>query len=425
MKNAVPQQSGSAKVRTISACRGCGEPDLVQVVDLGSQYLTGVFPRTTTETVSKGPLRLVWCFKCNLVQLDSSYDSGEMYGENYGYRSGLNQSMVRHLNDKCHSLEKMAALKKGDLVLDIGSNDGTFLRGYRAPGLQKVGIDPTAGKFRSYYDDESRLIVDFFSRKTAAAELGESAKASLITSIAMFYDLESPRQFVRDIADTLAPEGLWHFEQSYMPSMLRLNSYDTICHEHIEYYSFSVVREMLHAEGLKVVDVWMNAINGGSFAVTAAHKSSSHREAQALEKWIVEREKHIGLERPGIYRDFEERVYEHREELRSLIHGLRKSGARVAGCGASTKGNVILQFCGLDADDLMAISDVNEDKWGKFTPGTGIPIASEADVHKMKPDYMLVLPWHFKDGILQRERDFLERGGRLIFPLPEIEIVGF
>jgi hypothetical protein len=182
---------------------------------------------------------------------------------------------------------------------------------------------------------------------------------------------------------------------------------------------------MLHAEGLKVVDVWMNAVNGGSFAVTAAHQSSSHKQAHALENWIIDREKHIGLERPGIYRLFEERVYEHREELRSLMHGLRKSGARIAGCGASTKGNVILQFCGLDSKDIIAISDVNEDKWGKYTPGTCIPILSEEEVRKMKPDYMLVLPWHFKDGILQREQKFLETGGRLIFPLPEIEIVGF
>jgi hypothetical protein len=333
--------------------------------------------------------------------------------------------MVQHLSDKCHSLEQMARLETGDLVLDIGSNDGTFLRSYQTPGLNKVGIDPTAGKFRHYYDSESQLIVDFFTRNKVASELGDAVRASLITSIAMFYDLESPRDFVRDIAQTLAPEGLWHFEQSYMPSMLRLNSYDTICHEHIEYYSFSVVREMLHAAGLKVVDVWMNAVNGGSFAVTAAHKASAHREAETLENWIVEREKHIGLEKPSIYRRFEERVYEHREELRSLVAGLNKSGARVFGCGASTKGNVILQFCGLNADDIVAISDVNEDKWGKFTPGTGIPIASEKDVREMKPDYMLVLPWHFKDGIIQREREFLERGGRLIFPLPEIEIVGF
>jgi hypothetical protein len=425
MQSQKNNEAASSGVRTLVNCRGCGEESLVRIVDLGTQYLTGVFPAERHAKVSKGPLRLVWCAKCNLVQLDSSYDSSEMYGANYGYRSGLNRSMVQHLSDKCHALEQMARLRAGDLVLDIGSNDGTFLRSYKTPGLKKVGIDPTAGKFRQYYDSESQLIVDFFTRQKVAAELGADAKASLITSIAMFYDLESPRDFVRDVADTLAPEGLWHFEQSYMPSMLRLNSYDTICHEHIEYYSFSVVREMLHAAGLKVVDVWMNAVNGGSFAVTAAHKNSSHREAETLEKWIVEREKHIGLERPSIYRRFEERVYEHREELRSLVAGLNKSGARVFGCGASTKGNVILQFCGLDADDIVAISDVNEDKWGKFTPGTGIPIASEKDVREMKPDYMLVLPWHFKDGIIQREREFLERGGRLIFPLPEIEIVGF
>jgi hypothetical protein len=409
----------------LAVCRSCGSDDLVVVVDLGSQVLTGVFPKSPSASISKGPLRLLLCKSCGLVQSDVSFDSREMYGDSYGYRSGLNRSMVQHLSDKCHSLEQMARLETGDLVLDIGSNDGTFLRSYQTPGLNKVGIDPTAGKFRHYYDSESQLIVDFFTRNKVASELGDAVRASLITSIAMFYDLESPRDFVRDIAQTLAPEGLWHFEQSYMPSMLRLNSYDTICHEHIEYYSFSVVREMLHAAGLKVVDVWMNAVNGGSFAVTAAHKASAHREAETLENWIVEREKHIGLEKPSIYRRFEERVYEHREELRSLVAGLNKSGARVFGCGASTKGNVILQFCGLNADDIVAISDVNEDKWGKFTPGTGIPIASEKDVREMKPDYMLVLPWHFKDGIIQREREFLERGGRLIFPLPEIEIVGF
>ena len=415
----------SKGVTPLSACRGCGAESLIRVVDLGTQYLTGVFPASNKAELSKGPLRLVWCNQCNLVQLDSSYDSREMYGANYGYRSGLNRSMVQHLSDKCHSLEQMARLKNGDLVLDIGSNDGTFLRCYRTTGLKKVGIDPTAGKFRQYYDSESQLIVDFFTRDKVISELGDVTKAKLITSIAMFYDLESPRDFVRDIAHTLAPEGLWHFEQSYMPSMLRLNSYDTICHEHLEYYSFSVVRKILESQGLKVVDVWMNSINGGSFAVTAAHVNSSYREADTLEKWILEREKHIGLEKPSIYRRFEERVYQHREELRSLIRGLNRSGARVFGCGASTKGNVILQFCDLDAEDIVFISDVNEDKWGKFTPGTGIPIASEKDVREMKPDYMLVLPWHFKDGIIQREREFLEKGGRLIFPLPEIEIVGF
>jgi hypothetical protein len=412
-------------IKSLTTCRCCGGTGLIRVVDLGEQYLTGVFPRSRNEAVSHGPLRLVWCDTCTLVQLDHSYDAGEMYGDNYGYRSGLNRSMVEHLRNKCHSLERVANLVSGDLVIDIGSNDGTLLRSYQTPGLRKVGIDPTAGKFRQFYDDQTNLIVDFFSRDRLVAVLGSDARASLITSIAMFYDLESPRSFIGDIRESLTTDGLWHFEQSYLPSMLRLNSYDTICHEHVEFYSFTVVRDMLEAEGMKVVDVWMNAVNGGSFAVTAARQQSRHPEAQSICTWLVQRESHLGLGTPAVYRDFERRVWEHRQELRGLIQSLTRSGKRIVGCGASTKGNVILQFCGLGPSDIVAITDVNEDKWGRFTPGTAIPIISEADGRALQPDYMLVLPWHFKDGIVQREREFLERGGRLIFPLPEIEIVGY
>jgi hypothetical protein len=409
----------------LHACRGCGGTGLIRVVDLGEQHLTGVFPRTPTEEISRGPLRLVWCDKCRLVQLDHSFNAAEMYGDNYGYRSGLNRSMVEHLQNKCRSLERMARLQSGDVVIDIGSNDGTLLRSYQTAGLRKIGVDPTATKFRKYYDDHSELIGDFFSREKIVESLGQSAQASLITSVAMFYDLESPRAFIRDVRDTLTANGLWHFEQSYMPSMLRLNSYDTICHEHLEFYSFTVVRDMLAAEGMKVVDVWMNSVNGGSFAVTAARQPSLHPAATSISSWLVDREAHLGLSNPAVYRDFERRVWEHRQELRSLIDSLNRSDKRVIGCGASTKGNVILQFCGFDTESLLAITDVNEEKWGRSTPGTGIPIVSEQDGRALKPDYMLVLPWHFKEGIVQREREFLEGGGRLIFPLPEIEIVGY
>jgi len=412
-------------IQTLSACRWCGGSGLIQVVDLGEHHLTGVFPRDRSESISKGPLRLVWCDSCHLVQLDRSFDASEMYGDNYGYRSGLNASMVRHLSDKCQALERVAGLRPGDIVIDIGSNDGTLLNSYRTSRLHKVGVDPTAGKFAGYYRPDTELIIDFFSREGMVSALGRDARASLITSIAMFYDLDSPRAFIAAVRDSLADDGLWHFEQSYMPSMLRLNSYDTICHEHLEFYSFSVVRGMLEAEGMKVVDVWMNAVNGGSFAITAARRDARRPEAEAISAWIMERESHLGLGNPAVYREFERRVWEHRQELRSLIRSLTASGKRVIGCGASTKGNVILQFCGLGAENIAAISDVNEDKWGRLTPGTGIPIVSEADARAMSPDYMLVLPWHFKHGIVEREQAFLERGGRLIFPLPEIEIVGY
>lgn len=412
-------------ITPVGTCRACNGTGLIRVVDLGEQHLTGVFPRSPSEAITKGPLRLAWCDRCHLVQLDHSFNVSEMYGDNYGYRSGLNRSMVEHLEKKCHALEREARLRQGDLVVDIGSNDGTFLRSFRTPGLRRVGIDPTAGKFRSHYESGIDLVVDFFSRQALTHLVGDDARARLITSIAMFYDLESPRTFIRDVRDSLAEDGLWHFEQSYLPSMLRLNSYDTICHEHLEFYSFSVVHGMLEAEGMKVVDVWMNGVNGGSFAITAARRPSRYPEATAICSWLMQREAHLGLCNPAVYRDFERRVWEHRQELRGLMASLTRSGKRIIGCGASTKGNVILQFCGFDRSQVLAITDVNEDKWGRYTPGTGIPIVSEADGRALDPDYMLVLPWHFKEGIVRRERDFLDRGGRLIFPLPEIEIVGY
>jgi hypothetical protein len=408
----------------ISACRLCRSPRLDAVLELGSQALTGIFPHQANAPVACGPLSLVLCRSCQLVQLGHSYRDFELYGANYGYRSGLNASMVAHLSEKCHALERELALRSGDAVVDIGSNDGTFLRAFRTSGLRKIGIDPTAAKFRDYYDPETTVVPDFFSREKIMAELG-GAKARLVTSIAMFYDLESPRDFVADVAAILAPDGLWHFEQSYMPSMLRMNSYDTICHEHLEYYSLTVIHRLLAGEGMKIVDIQTNSVNGGSFAVTAAHRDSSHREAYRLVDWFLSSEAGLQLGETSTYGHFAERIHRHRSELRSLIHALRKNGSRILGCGASTKGNVILQFCGLGPSEIDAISDINPDKWGKFTPGTGIPIVSEEEAREMRPDYMLVLPWHFKEGIVRREQEFLKRGGRLIFPLPEIEIVGF
>ena len=209
-----------------------------------------------------------------------------------------------------------------------------------------------------------------------------------------------------------------------MPSMLRMNSYDTICHEHIEYYSLGVVKYILEKAGLRLVDVVMNAVNGGSFAVTAARaENRSIRANDAVVNWLLEQEERMGLSTPKPFRDFEERVFRHRDDLTRLIRALNADGKTILGYGASTKGNVVLQFCGLTAKDIPAIAEVNPDKFGAYTPGTHIPIVSEADARAMKPDYFLVLPWHFKDGILRREKEYLSNGGRMIFPFPEIEIV--
>lgn len=408
--------------REISRCRVAGSENLVSVLSLGHQTLTGVFPKQTTEEITRGPLDLVWCPDSGLLQLKHSYEPSEMYGENYGYRSGLNQSMVSHLTNKVAYLERLVPLNPSDVVVDIGSNDATTLKAYSSKHIRRIGIDPTGTKFAQYYPSEITLVPDFFSAD--AFHSVEKGQAKIVTSIAMFYDLESPVEFARQIESILADDGIWHFEQSYMPSMLRMNAYDTICHEHLEYYSLAVIKEILDRSGLRLVDVVMNAINGGSFAVTAAKVSNkSIHSNRAVIDWLLGQEDRMGLNTPKPYREFEERVYRHRDDLCRLIRTLNADGKKILGYGASTKGNVVLQFCGLTPEDIPAIAEVNPEKFGCFTPGSNIPIVSEHDAKAMNPDYFLVLPWHFKDNIVRREKEFLASGGKMIFPFPEIEII--
>jgi hypothetical protein len=405
----------------ISRCRICHSPNLVTVLSLGEQSLTGVFPKHSTDKVSSGPLDLVWCTQCGLLQLKQSYNLSEMYGDNYGYRSGLNATMVRHLTNKIKTLENLVKLSKSDLVVDIGSNDATSLKAYTTT-CKKLGIDPTGIKFREYYTDDIDLIPDFFSAEVFTKKYPDE-KAKIVTSIAMFYDLEDPTAFVKDIEAILSDHGIWHFEQSYMPSMLRSNAYDTVCHEHLEFYSFNVIKNLLEHCGLRVIDVQMNAINGGSFAVTACKKNAAYRSNHPVIEWMLRQEDDMRIDTPKPYRNFEEKVFLHRKNLLELIEALISEGKTIFGYGASTKGNVLLQFCGLTSKHISCIADVNKDKFGCFTPGTHIPIISEEEARAMKPDYFLVFPWHFKYSILEREREFTENGGKFIFPLPEIEIV--
>ena len=239
----------------------------------------------------------------------------------------------------------------------------------------------------------------------------------------MFYDLESPIDFVKDIESILTDDGIWHFEQSYMPSMLRTNSYDTICHEHLEFYSFQVVYDLLRDCGMRVIDVQMNAVNGGSFAVTACKMNASYTSNTPIINWMLRQEVDMGLDTPSPYREFEEKAFRHRKNLKELIEALVEDGKKIIGYGASTKGNVLLQFCGLGPEHIPYIAEVNEQKFGCFTPGTHIPIIPEDEARRMDADYFFVLPWHFKHTILQREKAFMKNGGKFIFPLPEIEIV--
>jgi NDP-4-keto-2,6-dideoxyhexose 3-C-methyltransferase len=342
-----------------------------------------------------------------------------MYGDNYGYRSGLNGSMVAHLHDKIHAITASVELNPGDLVIDIGSNDGTSLAAY-PDNLTRVGVDPVGMKFRKYYPPGVTLIPALFSADLVAGQF-PGCKAKVITSFSMMYDLEDPQGFVREIASLLDPEcGVWVFEQSYLPLMLERMAFDTICHEHIEYYGLKQIEWLLDRANMRILDVEFNDVNGGSFSVTAAHRSARHRQATAIVNEALHREEAQGLAKLDAYAAFGASIDGACNELRRFIATAKAEGRRVCGIGASTKGNVLLQHCGLTADDIEVIGEINPDKFGAVTPGSWIPIEDEAQVLASKPDYLLVLPWHFRDNFLKNPA---YKGCQLVFPLPALEVV--
>ena len=408
--------------RQIRACRICSSRSLEGVIDLGNQALGSVFPRMGEPDPPKVPLVLMRCSNCGLVQLRHSVVPERLYTYGYGYRSGINATMRGHLAGLASWVEKRCGLKAGDIVLDIGCNDGTLLTAYATPGLRRVGIDAIAGKFKHLYPPDVQLHEGFFSAASYAAVCGRE-KAKAITSIAMFYDLESPGEFVAVIKSALAHDGIWVLEQSYLPTMLDMNAYDTICHEHLEYYALRQIESLAAAYGLRVFHVELNACNGGSFRLALCHVGAEYPEAQEQLAALRRREQEMQLDTIAPFRAFQRRVVEQRAALLEFVDAQSAAGKRFFVYGASTKGNVLLQYCGLDSTKIAAAAEQNPEKYGCRTPGTGIPIISEDEARAARPDYFLVLPWHFRDEFVQREHAFRRSGGKLVFPLPELKVV--
>ena len=379
--------------------------------------MTGIFLSNKSDKISVGELSLVKCEKCNLLQLSHNFNHNEMYGSNYGYMSSLNNSMEFHLSVKAKNLIKKYNISSGDNILDIGSNDGTFLSFFNKK-YKLYGCDPTIAKFKNYYRDDIKLIPNFFNN-----QLFKNEKFKLITSIAMFYDLTDPFDFSTQISDILQKNGIWHIELSYMPSMIKNTSYDTICHEHLEYYSLFSLKNLLDRAKLKIVNMSFNQINGGSIELDIAKSDSKYIECKKLIEWILNREEIYNYNSLRKIKNFYTDCLKHKKILRKLLVNLKNEKKKVYGYGASTKGNVILQFCNINNKILGSIGEINKFKFNKYTPGSKIKIISENNLKKYRPDYLLVLPWHFKDHIIKKEKKFLNKGGKLIFPLPEIEIV--
>ena len=406
-------------VVSIASCRSCGSRELLNRFDLGNQFFSGYFP-SKGENIShlNAPLKVVECDNCSLSQLTHSFEPEYMYGQDYGYRSGLNPSMVMHLNKKSDILKRRYNLGSRSNILDIGSNDGTFLRNFIGC-RQLVGTDPTIQNWIEFYDFEVTLISKLFDDKIM--EEFKDVKFDLITSISMFYDVPEPVEFVKSISNLLTKNGVWHLEQSYLPSMMKNMSFDTVCHEHLMYYSIRSIENIISKFDLKIINVNLNEVNGGSFELDIAREPANYANSDKYIKEFQLAEQKFFNEKP--WETFNLKFRDFRLELYNLITNYKNDGFNISCLGASTKGNVLLQAVGIDNELVKVAGEINIHKIGKVTPGTNIEIIPEKNLQVGKKEVRLVLPWHFNKFFLGTQKNFIDSGGTLVFPLPKIEVI--
>lgn len=402
----------------IKKCRSCGSKLLEDVLSLGDLYLS--YFTKSDKKPPQFPLDLVYCSDCGLVQLRHTTPQQSLYTENYGYRSGINDTMRNELKIIVEKAKEHFGKKPENFtVVDIGANDGTLLGNY-GKNVLKIAVEPIKKLAREAKTKSDIVINDFFNYEAFNAKM-KDRKAHIITVISCFYDMEEPNTFVKDLKKIMHTDGIIIIQQNYLVGMLKLNAFDNIVHEHLEYYSLYSMENLFKKYGLQIYDVELSPINGGSFRTYICKVGERDIKKSVIK--MRQMEKKIGLEKKAVYRKFADRVIKNRKKIHSMIRGLVADNKSVYVYGASTRGNTLLQYYNLDNALITAAVERNPEKWGTKIASVGIPIISESKARKEKPDYMLVLPWFFRDEFLQREKSYLDSGGHFIFPLPQVEVI--
>lgn len=404
--------------RALQECRSCKSQNLVDIISLGKSYLSDFVKNNTKPP--RYPLSIVMCKNCYLLQLKHTTPSSLLYTEHYGYRSGINQTMKDELKDIVKkTLDKFEGLEGKLCVVDIGANDGTLLKNY-PKRFERIGVEPIKKLAKKCKGHADIVINDFFNYEAFKKKVG-SKKADIVSAISCFYDMEDPNAFVSDITKILEKNGIFVIQQNYLVKMLTQNAFDNIVHEHLEYYSLLSLQNLLKRHNLEVFDLELRELNGGSFRTYIGYEHERPVSTRVYEQ--MELEKLIGLQRKKIYTDFAKRIRQIKKELYEYVKNEVNAGKKIYAYGASTRGNTLLQYFDLDSKLIQKAVERNPEKWGTKIASVGIPIISEQQARKEKPDYMLVLPWFFKNEFLRREKEYLKGGGHLIFPLPTIEII--
>ncbi|HUD10008.1 MAG TPA: class I SAM-dependent methyltransferase [Patescibacteria group bacterium] len=402
----------------IKNCRSCNSNNLIEIISLGNQYLSD-FVKTNRKPKSF-PLKLMLCKQCFLVQLEYTTPQKYLYTERYGYKSGINQTMQDELEGIAkQALKRIKKKNKDIVVVDIGANDGTLLRNY-PKNIFRVAVEPIT-KFAKEAKKHSDKVVNDFFNYNSYQKILKNKKADIVTAISCFYDMENPNKFVEDVKKIMKDNGIFIIQQNYLVGMLKQNAFDNIVHEHLEYYSLLSLNHLLAKHDLEIFDLEERELNGGSFRTYITSKGQ-RRKTKAVIK-MEKYEKRLKLNNKKVYMDFAKRIKHNKQKLFEFIQKVNKNGKKVYLYGASTRGNTLLQYFGLDQSLIQKAVERNPEKWGKIIASVGIPIISEVQARKDKPDYMLILPWFFKQEFLRREKKYLQSGGHFIFPLPVLKII--
>lgn len=401
----------------IKKCRSCSSKKLVDILSLGQQYLSDFLENNRKP--KKYPLDLILCTECDLLQLKNTVPQEFLYTPRYGYKSGINSTMKNELKRIVYASRSKFDLHKKIVALDIGANDGTLLSFYDK-NVFKIAVEPIK-KFSLECKKHADIVVNDFFSSESYNEKTKNTKVNIVTAISCFYDMDKPNKFVEDVKKILTKDGVFVISQNYLVGMLENNAFDNIVHEHLEYYSLLSLEKLITEHDLEIFAVEKTQINGGSFITFISPKNMRPIEKSVI-KWR-EYEKKLKLNELKIYSDFAKRVKENSKDILNLIAGLVKDKKKVYVYGASTRGNTLLQYCNLDNKLIKAAVERNPEKWGKEISSLNIPIISEQEARRQKPDYMLVCPWFFKEEFLRREKNYLNSGGHFIFPLPKIQII--
>ena len=405
----------------IKFCRNCKNNQFSNLFGLGKMSFTGRFPKSFYHNVPKAYLNLLMCKKCKFVQLDNNFSLRYLYGKGYGYRTGINKTMTEHIKNTVKKCSALVNLKMGDHVLDIASNDATLLNFY-PKNVIKVGVDPLVNKYKKYYNKINYKISNFF-QIVDIKRLKLKKKFKIISALSIFYDLKDPNKFIRQVKEILDEKGVLILEHADLFCIIKNNIFDTICHEHLGFFSSKIIIEMVKRSGLIVFNHEYNKINGGSSRYYICHKKANYKIRKNNIRKALLKENKIGLHSKKTFKIFFKKILNQRTKLQKIIRKIKNKKLTIHGYGASTKGNVLLQFYDIDNKDLNYIADRNPLKYNLYTPGTKIKIVSENYSRKLKPDYYLVLPWHFKKEILAREKKIKQKGTKFIFPLPKVTVV--